>query len=148
MTSDLVREFQAQVEDLAARVEALTQELADVGAAVAARPDSVPLNPEQLVYPSLDGWVTDFFTPIFRRTFGGEFRWCTRWQDHPEAVLRLDALWRAYESLHSDGPLGMATWLTNFLDPQLAVLLGRGGPFGQCSADRHTVGHRACSVTN
>lgn len=136
--SNLVRELQAQVEDLAARVEALTQELADLSAAVSAGPRLASLVREELAYPSLERWVADFFMPTFRRTFGGEFRWCTRWRDHPEAVLRLDALWRAYESLRSDGPLDMASWLTNFLDPQLPVLLGRSGPFGQCSTDRHT----------
>lgn len=148
MNAEMVTELRAQVEDLTARVEALTQEVADLGAAVSAEPRLMSSGLEELAYPSLESWVAEFFTPTFRRAFGGEFRWCPRWQDHPEAVLRLKALWRAHESLRSDGPLGMATWLTNFLDPQMAVLLGRGGPFGQCSTDRHTVGPRACSVRN
>lgn len=148
MTPELAQELQAQLEDLAARVEALTQEVAELGAAVLAEPRLMSSGFGELAYPSLESWVAEFFTLTFRRAFGGEFRWCPQWQDHPEAVLRLDALWRAYESLRSDGPLGMATWLTNFLDPQMAVLLGRGGPFGQCSTDRHTVGPRACSVRN
>lgn len=143
MNVELVTELRAQVEDLTARVETLTREIADLGAAVSAGPRVVSPGFEDLAYSSLESWVTEFFTPTFRRTFGGEFRWCPRWQDHPEAVLRLDALWRAHESLRSDGPLGMATWFTHFLDPQLAVLLGRGGPFGQCGTDRHTSGSPA-----
>lgn len=137
MNTELVTELRAQVEDLTARVEALTKEVADLGAAVSAEPRFAPSALGELAYPSLESWVDEFFTPTFRRAFGGEFRWCSRWQDHPEAVLRLDALWRAHESLRSDGPLGMATWLTSFLDPQLIILLGRAGPFSQCSQDRH-----------
>jgi hypothetical protein len=33
----------------------------------------------------------------------------------------------------------MATWLTNYLDPQLLALMNRAGTFAQCSQDRHTI---------
>jgi hypothetical protein len=32
---------------------------------------------------------------------------------------------------------GMAVWLREHLDHQLSVLLGRSGPFAQCSEDEH-----------
>ena len=32
---------------------------------------------------------------------------------------------------------GMATWLRDHLDHQLPILLGRSGPFAQCSEDEH-----------
>lgn len=140
MMAESLRELQAQVEDLTSRFEALSQEITDLSAAVSVTSNWSPLGDEEQAYPSLEAWVSDFFAPTFRRPIGGEFRWCTHWQDHPEAVLRLQALWRAWALLHADGPLGSATWLTNHLDPQLAVLLGRGGPFGQCSTDRHAIG--------
>jgi Domain of unknown function (DUF4913) len=35
---------------------------------------------------------------------------------------------------------GIAVWYRDFLDPQLAVLLGSGGPFAQCTVDRHNAG--------
>lgn len=31
----------------------------------------------------------------------------------------------------------MVTWLTSHFDQQFAVLLGRSGPFAQCTPDRH-----------
>ncbi|NED60649.1 DUF4913 domain-containing protein, partial [Streptomyces sp. SID10244] len=36
--------------------------------------------------------------------------WCPRWFDHAEAVSRLEALWRAYESLRLDPATGMSVW--------------------------------------
>jgi hypothetical protein len=73
----------------------------------------------------------------FGRPIGGEIRWCAQWREHAEAIGRLEALWRSWEALRLDPGMCMATWLTNYLDPQLAVLLGRGGPFAQCNVDRH-----------
>jgi hypothetical protein len=61
----------------------------------------------------------------------------SQWVEHAEAVLRLEALWRSWETLRLDPNLGMATWLTNFLDPQLAALTAPQGTFAKCSPDRH-----------
>lgn len=88
-------------------------------------------------YTRLDDWVEQYFLPTFRRPIGGELRWCAQWQEHAEAITRLEALWRSWETLRLDPNLGIATWLTNYLDPLLAVLLSRSGPFAQCTPDRH-----------
>jgi hypothetical protein len=64
-------------------------------------------------------------------------RWCPCWAEHPEAVLRLEALWRSWETLRLDAHLGIATWLTSFLDPLVTALTGRRGPFAQCGSGRH-----------
>ena len=78
---------------------------------------------------------------LFARSVGGEIRWCNQWQEHPEALTRLEALWRSWEALRLDTALGVATWLTSYLDPQLATLFGRSGTFTQCTPARHV----ACS---
>jgi hypothetical protein len=81
--------------------------------------------------------VDAYFLPTFVRATGGEFRWCSEWAQHAEAVTRLESLWRAWEVLRLDPGVGMSTWLVGHLDPQLSVLTGRGGPFAACSVDRH-----------
>ena len=86
-------------------------------------------SPPQPVYDSVEDWVTGHFLPMFRRTLGGEFRWCAQWWRHAEAITRLTALWHSWEVLRLQPGTGMATWFRDHLDHQLPVLLGRAGPF-------------------
>lgn len=62
--------------------------------------------------------------------------WCPRWFEHAEAVSRLEALWRAYESLRLDPATGMSVWWRDHADHHMAVLMSADGPFEGCSADR------------
>jgi hypothetical protein len=89
------------------------------------------------VYDSVEAWVTGQFLPMYRRPLGGEYRWCRQWWQHAEAITRLTALWHSWEALRLEPGTGMAIWLREHLDHQLTVLLGRGGPFAQCSEDEH-----------
>jgi hypothetical protein len=93
--------------------------------------------PPRPLYDSVENWVTGIFLPIFRRPLGGEYRWCREWWQHAEAITRLTALWHSWEALRLEPGTGMAVWLRDHLDHQLSVLLGRGGPFAQCSEDEH-----------
>lgn len=93
--------------------------------------------PPEPMYDSVEAWVTGLFLPMFRRPLGGEFRWCRQWWQHAEAITRLTALWHSWEALRLEPGTGMAVWLRDHLDHQLTVLLGRGGPFAQCSEDEH-----------
>jgi hypothetical protein len=93
--------------------------------------------PPQPVYDGVEDWVTGQFLPMFRRPLGGEYRWCRQWWQHAEAITRLTALWHSWEALRLEPGTGMAAWLRDHLDHQLPVLLGRGGPFAQCSEDEH-----------
>ena len=60
-------------------------------------PDSAPPSdrqavspePSEPVYLAVEDWVIDYFLPMFRRTLGGEFRWCAQWWRHGEAISRL-----------------------------------------------------------
>ncbi len=88
-------------------------------------------------YPDVEAWVNEHFAPMYVRPLGGEFRWCPRWWEHAEAISRLEALWRSWETLRLDPGLGMATWYRDHLDSQLGILLGNRGPFALCSLDRH-----------
>ncbi len=89
-------------------------------------------------YDNVHDWVTGHFVHLYARHLGGEFRWCASWWDHAEALSRLEALWRAWETLRLNPGLGMATWYRDHLDPQLPILLGQTGPFARCTPDRHT----------
>jgi hypothetical protein len=102
-----------------------------------------PPKPE---YSRVEDWVTDYFTPMFRRTLGGEFRWCAQWWEHGEAISRLTALWHAWEALRLQPGTGMSAWYSAHLDHHLPVLLGARGPFYQCSEDRHRDPHQARCV--
>jgi len=108
----------------------------------AQRPGAGPAGGEensapQPLYGSVEAWVRGQFLPMFRRPLGGEYRWCLQWWQHAEAITRLTALWHSWEALRLEPGTGMATWLRDHLDHHLTVLLGRGGPFAQCSEDEH-----------
>jgi len=89
------------------------------------------------VYAALEDWLTGYFLPMFRRTLGGEYRWCHQWWQHGEAISRLTALWHAWEVLRLRPGTGIATWYRDHLDHQLPILMGARGPFYQCSETTH-----------
>jgi len=96
---------------------------------------ATPATPDPL-YPNVEAWVAGWFAPTFARRLGTT-RWCARWWLHTEAIVRLEALWRSWETLRLDPNLGMATWLRDHLDPQRAVLMGDSGPFQACEGTEH-----------
>jgi hypothetical protein len=102
--------------------------------------------PSGPVYLAVEDWVIDYFLPMFRRTLGGEFRWCAQWWRHGEAISRLTALWHAWEVLRLQPGTGIATWYRDHLDHQLPVLMGARGPFYQCSETAHREPHEAAAV--
>src|SRR5690348_12241130 len=89
------------------------------------------------VYNAVEDWVIDYFLPMFRRTLGGEFRWCAQWWRHGEAISRLRSLWHSWEVLRLRPGTGIATWYRDYLDHQLPILMGARGPFYQCSETAH-----------
>jgi hypothetical protein len=93
-------------------------------------------------FDQLEDWVTEYFLPMFRRTLGGDYRWCGQWWRHGEAISRLGALWHAWEVLRIQPGTGIATWYREHLDHQLLILLGARGPFYQCSEQAHREPHQ------
>lgn len=93
--------------------------------------------PVELMFVGVEPWVADILAPTFPRRATSQFRWCAQWWRHPEAVLRLEALWRSWEACRTDPMLGISGWLRDHLDPQLAVLAAPAGPFAECDPSRH-----------
>ena len=54
-----------------------------------------------------------------------------RWWDYPEALARIDALWRAWEHLRLDGATGSSTWWIEHADHHLPILMSPEGPFAK-----------------
>jgi hypothetical protein len=91
-------------------------------------------------YGSLLEFVTEGFTPVYCRVPSPTLRWCARWWDHAEAIYRLEALWRSWELYRLEPRLGIASWLRDYLDPQLRELTSPTGPFASCTDERHSPG--------
>lgn len=100
----------------------------------------------QLRYRSVQDWVAGHFSPIYVRPIGGAHRWCAQWWRHPEAIIRLEALWRSWETRRVQ-PLGMEGWVREQLDHHLPQLMGPQGPFASCTPERHNTDLPDLAVT-
>jgi hypothetical protein len=96
--------------------------------------DDVLEEPETF-YGSADEFVREFLIVTYRREVSpkGDYRWDPRWWMHPEAVARLDALWRTWEHFRNDGATGMSVWWRDHADHHMGVLLSSAGPFSKTS---------------
>jgi hypothetical protein len=105
----------------------------------------VGAEPVQPVEPAtkfrdLHHFVTEYLVVMWARAVRDTdtaHKWCPHWDQHPAAVDRLTALWRAYEALHRDGGTGPSTWWTHHADPHHAALIAPEGPFARCGPGRH-----------
>lgn len=92
---------------------------------------------------ALTKWLDDLLLPVYGREVTTSRPWCQRWQDHPEAVARLHALWLAWQQLTDVGGLtGPSTWHRDHLDPTLLQLRTPDGPFGACTTSATRPNHR------
>ena len=89
-------------------------------------------------FTSLLEFVVEHFGPVYARPISPTVRWCACWWDHAEAIYRLAALWRTWELYRLEPRLGIASWLRDYLDPQLRELTSPTGPFAACTQDRHS----------
>ena len=89
-------------------------------------------------FGSLLEFVVEHFGPVYARNTSPTVRWCASWWDHAEAIYRLEALWRTWELYRLEPRLGIASWLRDYLDPQLSQLTSPTGPFASCTEDRHS----------
>ncbi|WP_040797133.1 DUF4913 domain-containing protein [Nocardia higoensis] len=87
------------------------------------------------VYSSVVEFVENYLSVVYRRqvTDISETVWCPEWFAHAEAVVRLDALWRAWEHLRRDPATGLSVWLLDHADPHMTKLFDPRGPFKYCS---------------
>ncbi len=89
-------------------------------------------------FGSLLEFVVEHFGPVYARNTSPTVRWCASWWDHAEAIYRLEALWRTWELYRLEPRMGIASWLRDYLDPQLRELTSATGPFASCTEDRHS----------
>lgn len=89
-----------------------------------------------LYFGSVDEFLREYLRIVYRRPINGRNRvWAARWWDYPEAVIRLEALWRAWEHLRLDPTTGMSVWWRDHADHHMAVLMDPDGPFAAAKAD-------------
>lgn len=149
VSSEIHRQIQREVTPVvtAAVAEVLTPERLEALRVAAVQAAEAELNPPQqqeeegddddasptLYYGSVDEFVREFVCPVFRRVVGGrsEYRWSARWWESAEAIIRLEAMWRAWEHLRLDPATGMSVWVRDHADHHLGVLMGSGGPWAR-----------------
>ena len=105
----------------------------DEPAAVSVEEPSNAPEPEDqppLFYGNVDQFVREVVVTTFRRRVGpqAKHRWAADWYRNAEAVMRLDAMWRAWEHARHEAA-GMAEWLHDVADLQMTILLDPEGPF-------------------
>lgn len=90
------------------------------------------------VFASVEEFVQRYLLKLYRRAVSGnDTTWCAEWWRHPEAIVRLEALWRAWEYLRLDPATGTSVWLRDHCDFHMRVLLSADGPFKGCTPDAH-----------
>lgn len=91
----------------------------------------------KLHYETLPDFVAHFLIKSYRRHIPAKNAWCKEWWKHPEATMRLSALWRAWETLRLEPGTGMSVWWRDHADHHMAKLLASDGPFKGCTANEH-----------
>lgn len=92
--------------------------------------------PPKLLYPNSLEWVQHWLLPTYRRGVpetGETSTWCPQWWEHPEAVIRLSALWHGFEMSRLEAGDAFSSWLRDHLDHHMSVLLSARGPFEHCT---------------
>lgn len=89
--------------------------------------------PPPLYYGSVEEFVREMIVPVFCRAVGERAarRWQAAWWQSTEAIIRLEALWRAWEHLRLDPGTGMSIWLRDHADHHLTVLMDPDGPWAK-----------------
>ncbi|MEV0335524.1 DUF4913 domain-containing protein [Nocardia sp. NPDC050717] len=86
-------------------------------------------------YATVFDFVTDYLSRVYSRqvTDISDTVWCPEWWRHPEAAVRLHALWQAWEHFRLEGGPGISVWFLDHADPHMAKLFDSRGPFKYCS---------------
>ncbi|WP_239647409.1 DUF4913 domain-containing protein [Nocardiopsis baichengensis] len=94
-------------------------------------PQEAEQDQPDLFFASVEEFVREYLAPMYRRKVSarGSRRWSAQWWRNPEAVARLEALWRAWENLRQDGGTGMSTWWRDHADYHMNALFDPDGPF-------------------
>lgn len=111
----------------------------DAGEPTDAEPPADASTEAELFYANPIAFFRGTLGPSYVREVnnGSEFVWCPQWYKHPEALARVEAMWRAWEHLRLDGALGSSTWWINHADPHMSMLMAPNGPFKKCVYEGH-----------
>lgn len=130
---------QARQENL--RFEALAKEAA-ASAGTQSAPDTenkaTPTpSPIPMKYSCTRDWVYGWLSGMTHKPL---MRWCDQWDHHPEAVVRLTALWQSWEVARANpSPLEMSRWILEHHDRHMEVLTSIEGPFTECGRQGHVI---------
>jgi hypothetical protein len=83
------------------------------------------------------GGTRTAFPTYVRDVDGRAAKWCIEWYYHPEALSRVEALWRAWEHPRLDGATGISVWWKNHADHHMSVLMDPRGPFYKCDMQKN-----------
>lgn len=73
--------------------------------------------PPELVYGSAEEFLHEQLLPTYVRDVDGRSATSyIKWYFYPEAVSRIEALWRAWKHLRPDGATGMSVWWRDHAD--------------------------------
>lgn len=131
---------QARADFLQDQVDALTRERPAAQPAPAPGPAAPPSPAAPAVhraYGTLEEWVGDWLSVHIEKPPSNRFRWCTRWREHPEALLRLEVMFGEYTRALADPRIGMGNFIRSGLDHHVPRLLAADGPFAACDPDHH-----------
>jgi Domain of unknown function (DUF4913) len=96
-------------------------------------------NATTLVFGSVDEFVREYLRHVYKRRIDGRRRvWDAQWWRSDEAVIRLEALWRAWEHLRLDPATGMSVWWRDHADHHMPLLLDPDGPFANAAPEANT----------
>jgi hypothetical protein len=88
----------------------------------------------ELIYGSVDEFVREYLRHMYTRPVGpgnARYRWAADWWRYPEAVARLEGLWRSWEHLRLDPATGASVWWRDHADHHMNLLLSPDGPFAK-----------------
>lgn len=129
-----VEKAQRKMRRAALDLEDARAELAEVESAA----DAGPEGGSRTYYGSVDEFMREWLCHTYARHVdgrGSERVWRSDWWRVPEAVSRLDSLWRAWEHLRLDPSTGLSVWWRDHADHHMAVLMDPEGPFRGSDAE-------------
>ena len=62
-------------------------------------------------------------------------QWCRQWWNHESVMMRLTALWQAYEVAYAEGGGALSTWMLDHADRHFDRIMAEGGPLSECRSD-------------
>lgn len=94
LTEELVEKLREQAQTSAAA--AVEEQLSPPEPEPEPEADPEEESPPELVYGSVDQFVREYLRHVYRRATSEQRVWTARWWEYDEAVIRLEALWRAW----------------------------------------------------